>query len=175
MHPARPDLHALFAFENFGKLDLDDGVNVRARSGTHDCFSFKASCTPAMAMLPSPTAAAQRLTEPERTSPAAKIPGRLVSKAAGDRAAFAHIGASATSVPVLMKPLLSRAISGGNHSVQGVAPIIEKTAGVSTVRRSPVFAFSNSTASSAALPVIRRIVVLESSSIFSWARTRRDK
>ena len=30
-------------------------------------------------MPPSPTAAAQRLTEPERTSPAAKIPGRLVS------------------------------------------------------------------------------------------------
>jgi len=30
MDPATADLHALFAFENFGKLDLDDGVNVRA-------------------------------------------------------------------------------------------------------------------------------------------------
>src|SRR5881398_3256910 len=34
-------------------------------------------------MPPSPTAAAQRLTEPERTSPAAKIPGRLVSGGLG--------------------------------------------------------------------------------------------
>ena len=39
--------------------------------------------TPATAMPPSPTAAAQRLTEPERTSPAAKIPGRLVSSGRG--------------------------------------------------------------------------------------------
>ena len=38
---------------------------------------------PATAMPPSPTAAAQRLTEPERTSPAAKIPGRLVSSGLG--------------------------------------------------------------------------------------------
>src|SRR5882724_12677182 len=100
MDPARADLHAFFAFENFGKFDLDDGVNVRARPGVHDCFSFSASCTPAMAMLPSPTAAAQRLTEPERTSPTAKTPGKLVSKAAGGRAAFVQNGASATSVPV---------------------------------------------------------------------------
>src|SRR2546430_3914330 len=117
MDPARADLHALFAFENFGKLDFDDGVNVRARSGAHDCLSFNDSCTPAMAMLPSPTAAAQRLTEPERTSPTAKIPGRLVSNATGARVAFAHNGASETSAPVLMKPFLSRRISGGNHSV----------------------------------------------------------
>src|SRR5881394_1244421 len=174
MHPARADLHALFAFENFGTLDLDDSVNVRARSGVHDCFSFNASCTPAIAMLPSPTAAAQRLIEPERTSPTAKIPGKLVSNAAGDRGAFAHIAALATSVPVLMKPLLSRIISAGSHSVQGAAPIMEKTAGVSTVRRSPVFAFSNSTASRTLFPVIRRIVVFESSSMFSCARMRRD-
>jgi len=32
---------------------------------------------------PSPTAAAQRFTEPERTSPAAKIPGQLVFQMAG--------------------------------------------------------------------------------------------
>jgi hypothetical protein len=38
---------------------------------------------PATAMPPSPTAAAQRLTDPERTSPAAKIPGRLVSSGLG--------------------------------------------------------------------------------------------
>jgi hypothetical protein len=39
----------------------------------------RASCTPATAIPPSPTAAAQRFTDPERTSPAAKIPGQLVS------------------------------------------------------------------------------------------------
>jgi hypothetical protein len=36
-------------------------------------------------MPPSPTAAAQRLTEPERTSPAANTPGRLVSSGPGAR------------------------------------------------------------------------------------------
>src|SRR5437762_7006847 len=97
MHPARADLHALFAFEDFGKLDVDDGVNVRARSSIHDCFSFNASCTPAMAMLPSPTAAAQRLTEPERTSPTAKIPGKLVSSATGARVDCFQSGVSETS------------------------------------------------------------------------------
>src|SRR2546423_4844117 len=175
MDPLRADLHALFAFEDFGKLDLDDGVNVRARSGVHDCFSFNASCTPAIAMLPSPTAAAQRLTDPERTSPTAKIPGRLVSNATGERAACAHIGASETSAPVLMKPFLSRTISAGSHSVHGVAPIMEKTAGVWTVRCSPVLVFSNSTASRTELPIIRRIVVKGRSSMFSRARTRRDR
>src|SRR5437764_10589389 len=117
MDPLRADLHALFAFENFRKLDLDDGVNVRARSGVHDCFSFNASCTPAIAMLPSPTAAAQRLTEPERTSPTAKIPGKLVSSATGARVDCFQSGVSETSAPVSMKPFLSRKISGGNHSV----------------------------------------------------------
>ena len=50
------------------------------------------SCTPATAMPPSPTAAAQRFTEPERTSPAAKIPGRLVSSGPGERLAPFHRG-----------------------------------------------------------------------------------
>src|SRR5438045_9562843 len=117
MHPARADLHALFAFENFGKLDLDDGVNVRARSGVHDCFSFNASCTPAMAMLPSPTAAAQRLTEPERTSPTAKPPGKLVSSATGARENCFQSGASETSAPVLLQPSLSSMLSVGSHAV----------------------------------------------------------
>src|SRR5205814_6251008 len=81
---------------------------------------------PATAMPPSPTAAAQRLTDPERTSPAAKIPGRLVSSGAGRRLFARHAGASAMSVPVLMNPFSSRSISGGNQSVHGRAPIIEK-------------------------------------------------
>src|SRR2546430_12525446 len=88
------------------------------------------SWIPATAIPPSPTAAAQRFTDPERTSPAAKIPGRLVSSGPGCRLLPRHNGASTTSAPVLINPFSSRSISGGNHSVQGLAPIMEKTAGV---------------------------------------------
>jgi hypothetical protein len=49
---------------------------------------------------PSPTAAATRLTEPDRTSPMAKTPGRLVSS---------DLRSMATSAPVNMKPLGSSA------------------------------------------------------------------
>src|SRR6476469_449954 len=93
---------------------------------------------PETAIPPSPTAAAQRFTDPERTSPAAKIPGRLVSSGAGRCLFSRHAGASATSAPVLMNPFSSLSISGGTHYVHGRAPIIEKTAGVLTVPRSPV-------------------------------------
>jgi len=81
-------------------------------------------------MPPSPTAAAQRLTEPERTSPAAKMPGRLVSSGVGGRFIPFHAGAPATACPVLMKPFSSRSMSGGNQLVHGNAPIREKMAGV---------------------------------------------
>ena len=67
-------------------------------------------------MPPSPTAAAQRFTEPERTSPAAKMPGRLVSSGPGKRLMPFHAGASATAWPVLIKPFSSRSISGGNQA-----------------------------------------------------------
>src|SRR6266567_3917998 len=71
---------------------------------------------------PSPTAAAQRLTEPDRTSPAAKMLGRLVSSGTGWRLFSFHAGALDTSNPVLMNPFSSRSISRGRHSVDlGVA------------------------------------------------------
>jgi hypothetical protein len=73
-------------------------------------------------MPPSPTAAAQRFTEPERTSPAAKIPGQLVSNGSGKRLMPFHTGASTTTWPVLMKPFSSRSISGGSQAVHGFAP-----------------------------------------------------
>jgi hypothetical protein len=56
-------------------------------------------------MPPSPTAAAQRFTEPERTSPAAKMPGQLVSSGPGKRLTPFHAGASATAWPVFDKAL----------------------------------------------------------------------
>ncbi|MEO7723610.1 MAG: hypothetical protein ABIU29_02815 [Chthoniobacterales bacterium] len=77
-----------------------------------------------------------------------KNPGTLVSSGPGARIIFCQAGAWATAAPVLMKPFSSRLISGGNHEVQGLAPIMENTAGVSTVRRSPVALFSSTTVSS---------------------------
>src|SRR5439155_22356417 len=100
--------------------------------------SARAVWTPAIAIPPSPTAAAQRLTEPARTSPAATIPGRLVSSGPGGRLLAFDSGAFATAGPVLINPFSSRSISAGNQSVHGIAPIIEKIAGVRTTRRSPV-------------------------------------
>src|SRR5216117_1063306 len=144
---------------------------MRAASVGHDYYcgvlfgdalrrDARLTWTPATAMPPSPTAAAQRLTDPERTSPAAKIPGRLVSSGAGRRLFALQAGASAMSAPVLMNPFSSRSISGGNHSVHGRAPIIENTAGVRTTRRSPVLVFSSSICSSFFPPDILRTSVL---------------
>ena len=60
--------------------------NGRARYGESSLplppppdISFKYWCTNATAIAPSPTAEATRLMEPERMSPAASTPGRLVS------------------------------------------------------------------------------------------------
>jgi hypothetical protein len=47
--------------------------------------SARRRCASWTAMLPLPTAEATRLTEPWRTSPAAKTPGRLVSSSIGGR------------------------------------------------------------------------------------------
>src|ERR1700760_3442230 len=96
-------------------------------------YAPSAWCTPSTAVPPSPTAAAQRFTEPARTSPAAKIPGTLVSSAPGGRPSFAHAGEPLTLGPVLTNPRSSNSISGGSQLVHGIAPIIEKTAVVSTV------------------------------------------
>jgi hypothetical protein len=83
--------------------------------------------------------------------------------------------APATAWPVLMKPFSSRSISGGSQLVHGLAPIMEKTAGVCTVRRSCVFVFSNSTASSSFPPIIFRISVCVRISMFSFVSTRRER
>src|SRR5712672_3198746 len=60
----------------------------------------KKACSVATTCAPSPTAAATRLTEPDRTSPMAKTPCRLVSS---DRRSLA------ASVPVNTNPLASKA------------------------------------------------------------------
>ena len=76
---------------------------------TADGACWWTNCT---AMAPSPTAVAQRLVDPERTSPAAKTPGTLVSS---------RPSASAAG-PVRMNPRRSRATASPSHSVHGSAP-----------------------------------------------------
>src|SRR5216683_6015481 len=72
----------------------------RLRSNCETAYiSFKNSCTNWTAIAPSPTAEATRLTEPERTSPAAKTPGRLVSRRKGCRRAV-QWGERARAEPV---------------------------------------------------------------------------
>src|SRR5438876_402265 len=62
-------------------------------------ISFRYSCTNWTAIAPSPTAEATRLTEAERTSPAANTPGRLVSSRNGCRRAV-QCGDFASAGPV---------------------------------------------------------------------------
>src|SRR5262245_10959251 len=78
--------------------------------------SLRYWCTKAIAMLPSPTAAATRLTGLNRTSPQAKMPGTLVSRRYGSRSS-GHRPAALTSGPVSTYPFASSAISGGSHAV----------------------------------------------------------
>src|SRR5947209_7777568 len=77
---------------------------ARARVGeagpsTFQAFSLRYWWTKAIAMLPSPTAAATRVTGLNRTSPQAKMPGTLVSRRYGSRSRC-HNPAARTSGPV---------------------------------------------------------------------------
>src|SRR5215469_5465727 len=89
MDPGRTELQALLATER-ARRHLANVVGVDAFLG-HHCLlvlagsaalaprSARKACRAATTCAPSPTAAATRLTEPERTSPIANTPGRLVS------------------------------------------------------------------------------------------------
>src|SRR5438105_10970201 len=103
---------------------------------------FKSSCTNWTAIDPSPTAEATRLTEPERTSPAANTPGRLVSNKNGCRFKV-QCPESPSSIPVRTKCFSSFSISDGNQSVRGVAPMKLKRAAVAKVLFLPVVLFTS--------------------------------
>src|SRR4029077_16484770 len=88
MYPLRTDLQALLTPER-ARCHVANGRLVRASVG-HQGPPIRAgaallsvfarnACNAATTGAPSPTAAATRLTEPWRTSPIAKTPGRLVS------------------------------------------------------------------------------------------------
>src|SRR5580704_384811 len=91
-----------------------------------------------MAIAPSPTAAAIRLAEPLRTSPTAKMPGRLVSRAE-----------LPVSWSVRTKPRASRSPS---QPLQGLTPIKTNSARVGRTLRSPVRPSATATASSVSSP-----------------------
>src|SRR5713226_7252389 len=112
MNPGVADFDALPAHPRARRLHVFDLSQVRAFFHVLTLYSSaKARWTRWMAMAPSPTAEATRFTLPERTSPTANTPGRLVSSICGGRASD-HAGALEAkfkSRPVRMKPLSSRA------------------------------------------------------------------
>src|SRR5207247_7655805 len=134
-------------------------------------ISLRYSCTNWMAIAPSPTAEATRFTESDRTSPAANTPARLVSSRNGCRLPV-QCGDCASDGPVLMNPLPSRSISGGSQSVRGTAPLKLNTAGVSTVRFSPVLLLTISMELRWPSPFIRCTVESRSSSMLGVCSIR---
>src|SRR6516162_634890 len=136
MDPRRTDLQALLATER-GWGDVTNVVGVDAFVG-HHCLllsaesaalsprSAKKACSAAMTCAPSPTAAATRLTEPERTSPIANTPGRLVSSGLW------------MSVPARTKPLSSSMTPDrDSQSVLGSAPMNKKRWRIASSLSSP--------------------------------------
>src|SRR5206468_116705 len=107
----------LAAVDRSRQLADDELVEVGANRVAHRAPSIvvvreRCAWTNWTAIAPSPTAVAQRLVDPERTSPAANTPETSVSSRSS---AFA-------AVPVRMKPLWSRATVSSSHSVHGSAP-----------------------------------------------------
>src|SRR5436309_961210 len=95
-------------------------------------------------MAPSPTADATLFTFPDRTSPTAKTPGRLVSSRYGGRVrghALCCTPPSLKSRPVRMNPLVSSARHPCNQSVRGDAPVITNRCRIGWVEVFPVLLF----------------------------------
>ena len=98
---------------------------------------FRWRCTRGMVAAPSPTAEATRLTDPWRTSPAAKTPGRLVSSGSAGRPGGQRPVPAGRSGPVRMNPCRSRATLSPSHCVRGCEPIRTNRASAGTLRRAP--------------------------------------
>src|SRR5256885_653060 len=104
----------LAAVDGGRKLAHGDLIEMGADRAHPTRLAGRARCwwTNCTAIDPSPTAAAHRLLEPDRTSPAAKMPGTLVSS---------RLSAPAAS-PVRTNPSSARATASSSHSVHGCAP-----------------------------------------------------
>src|SRR5512134_781803 len=83
-------------------------LDPTATPAPKDTGDLRYSWMKGIATAPSPTAEPTRLVEPERTSPAAKTPGMLVSNRVGGRSRGQSAASVFTSAPVRMKPLASR-------------------------------------------------------------------
>src|SRR5579872_5364533 len=91
---------------------IQDCIGVKYRFA-HDvpcssCYSCSTWWTKETEIEPSPTADATRLIFPDRTSPTAKTPGKLVSSRCGRRASgqrLANKSSGCISCPVLMNPV----------------------------------------------------------------------
>src|SRR5260221_13068718 len=89
MQPRRTDLQTFLATESarpyvadrfgMGAFGGHQGLPVVMESAGLSPVSERKACSEATTCAPSPTAAATRLTDPQRTSPIAKTPGRVVS------------------------------------------------------------------------------------------------
>src|SRR6476620_9338746 len=104
--------------------------------------SAKYRCTNITAIDPSPTAAATRLADSARTSPATNTPGTLVSKWCGGRSSVQPL-TSLRSGPDRMNPWSSFATTS-SQSVRGSAPMKQHSRSHSTVSFAPL-CLSNST------------------------------
>src|SRR5262249_54846693 len=83
------------------------------------------------AIEPSPTAEATRFIEVARTSPAANMPGTVVSRSIGSRSSFHNFAKpsfTAASRPVKTKPFEFRMTEDGSQSLCGRVPINTNTA-----------------------------------------------
>ena len=96
----------------------------------HWAYPARYSWINEIAMLPSPTLLATRLIDPLRTSPAQKMPGKLVSSGNGGRRS--RLGRS--ECPVQIKPFWSRCKPEGNQPVFAVAPIMMNRASAGYTR-----------------------------------------
>jgi len=109
-----------------------------------------------MASAPSPTPEATRLTLPDRTSPAAKTPGMLVSRRRGlrgrDQPAFRRCS-SVRSGPVNTNPLSSSTTQPLNHSAFGLAQVIMNTCRQDHSFDSPVWLLRRTTFSRCRSPL----------------------
>src|SRR6266481_8490612 len=125
MDPRRTYLQTLLAAER-ARRHVANGVGVGAFVG-HHCLpvlagsaalspaSARKACNAATTCAPSPTAAATRLTDPERTSPIANTPARVVSSGLPG---FASVRTKPLSSSVTPDP--------DNHPVFGSAPMNKK-------------------------------------------------
>src|SRR3954469_14210930 len=121
--PFPAQLEALLAALGAGR-DRGDGIEMGTEFLAHCAATLCAASSwrarkawiADTTVEPSPTAAATRLTEPQRTSPTAKTPSRLVASR------------WALSAPVTTKPFSSRwTPEPFSQSVLGSAPMKEKT------------------------------------------------